>query len=137
MGAAIRLSVNIAILTPFIARGLDIKALENLTHVFLIGENLSISICDGLSPNTVVTNLYESTKCIIFSIAQVIDRTSSKRISIDIGLGLNTWLINSFDNSKLVFRGYTKELLLKGPLIVADYFGKAATTAIVFVNDLV
>ena len=136
VGAAIRLSVNTAILTPSIARGLDMKALENLTHVLFIGEPLSMSVCDGLPPNTVVTNLYGPTECTTFSTAQVVDRTSSKRISIGTGLGLNTWLVDPSDDSKLVPRGCTGELLLEGPLVAAGYFGKAATTATVFVNGL-
>ena len=49
---------------------------------------------------------------------------------------LNTWLVDPSDNSKLVPRGCTGELLLEGPLVAAGYFGKAATTATVFVNVL-
>ena len=136
VGAAIRLSVNTAILTPSIARGLDMKALENLTHVLFIGEPLSMSVCDGLPPNTMVTNLYGPTECTTFSTAQVVDRASLKRISIGTGLGLNTWLVDPSDDSKLVPRGCIGELLLEGPLVAAGYLGKAATTAAVFVNDL-
>ncbi|KAF2468357.1 acetyl-CoA synthetase-like protein [Lindgomyces ingoldianus] len=136
VGAAIRLSVNTAILTPSIARGLDMKALENLTHVFFIGEPLSTSICDGLPPNTVVTNLYGPTECTTFSTAQVVDRTSLKHISIGTDVGLNTWLVDPSDDSKLVPKGCIGELLLEGPLVAAGYLGKSATTATVFVNDL-
>ncbi|KAI4273878.1 MAG: hypothetical protein LQ337_004329 [Flavoplaca oasis] len=136
VGAAVRLSVNTAILTPSAARGLDMKALENLIHVFFIGEPLSLSVCDGLPRNTVVTNLYGPTECTTFSTAHVVDRTSLKRISIGTGLGLNTWLVDPSDDSKLVPRGCIGELLLEGPLVAAGYLGKAATTATVFVNDL-
>ena len=119
-----------------IARGLDIKALENLIYVLLIGKPLLIRVCNSLPPNTMDTSLYGPTECTIFSTAQVVDRASLKRISIGKGLGLNTWLVDPFDDSRLLPRGCIGELLLEGPLIVAGYLGKAATTVAVFVNDL-
>ncbi|KAF2752950.1 acetyl-CoA synthetase-like protein [Pseudovirgaria hyperparasitica] len=136
VGAAIRLLVNIAILILSVARGLNMKALENLSYVFFIGEPLSMSSCVGLPPNTVVTNLYGPTECTTFSTAQVVDKTSFKRISIGKGLGLNTWLVDPSDDSKLVPRGCIAELLLEGPLVAAGYLSKAAATVTVFVNGL-
>ena len=136
MGAAIRLLVNTAILTPSIACGLGMRALKNLIHMLLIGEPLSISICDSLPPNTMVTNLYGPNEYTTFSKAQVVNRASLKRISIGRGLGLNTCLVDPSDDSKLVPRGSIRELLLEGPLVAAGYLGKAATITAVFVNDL-
>ena len=136
MGAAIRLLVNIAILTPSIALGLGMGALKNPIHMLCIGELLSVSICDGLPPNTTVTKLYGPNECTTFSKAQVVDRASLKRISIGTGLGPNTCLEDPSNDSKLVLRGSIRKLLFKGPLVVAGYLGKAATVTAVFVNDL-
>ena len=104
--------------------------------MLLIGEQLSISICDSLPPNTMITNLHGPTECTTCSKAQVVDRASLKRISIGRGLGLTTLLVDPSDDSKLVPRGSIRELLLEVPLVAAGYLGKAATIAAVFVNDL-
>ena len=104
--------------------------------MLIIGEPLSISICDSLPRNTMVTNLYGPTKCTTCSKAQVVDKASLKRISIGTGLCLNTCLEEPSNDSKLVLRCSTRELLLKVPLNVASYLSKAATITAVFVNNL-
>ena len=111
-------------------------ALEIPIHMLFIGELLSISICDGLPPNTMVTNLYGPNECTTFSKAQVVDRASLKRISIGRGLGLTTGLVDPSDDSKLVPRGSIREPLLEDRLVAAGYLGKSPSITAVFIKDI-
>ncbi|KAK8064710.1 Amino acid adenylation [Apiospora phragmitis] len=135
LGAFARLEANTVIFTPSAIRGLDMLSLSGLCHIHYIGEALSPEDLVGLPPDVVVTNLYGPTECTTFSTAHPCSRTSDERISIGMGFGLCTWLVQPSDPSKLVPIGCIGELLLEGPLVAAGYLGDAAKTAASFIND--
>lgn len=136
-GAIRKMNVNMAHMTPSVARVLDPDIIPSLEVLGLGGEAISAGDSAVWSKTTKVVNAYGPSECTVgCTVNGDVGAESHKpHISIGRGVGAATWIVEPTDHNLLVPIGTVGELLIEGPIVGPGYLGEAEKTATVFVND--
>ncbi|KAI0908299.1 peptide synthetase [Ustulina deusta] len=136
-GAIRRMNVNMAHMTPSVARVLEPDIIPSLEVLGLGGEAISAGDSAIWSKTTKVVNAYGPSECTVgCTVNHDVGAESHKpHISIGRGVGATTWIVEPTDHNQLVPIGAVGELLIEGPIVGPGYLGEPEKTATVFVND--
>lgn len=134
-GALNDMKVNLALLTPSVARLLDPRQLQNLKRLLLGGEALRSSDVDMWMPHVMLSNLYGPSECTIVSTVNTSLRSPRDAVNIGHGAGTVTWIASPKDHNRLSPIGTVGELLIEGPLVCAGYHGDEEGTTAAFIYD--
>ncbi|KAI0551290.1 peptide synthetase [Xylaria curta] len=137
-GAIRKLKVNMAHMTPSVARVLEPDIVPSLEVLGLGGEAISAGDSATWSKTTKVINAYGPSECTVgCTINSDVGAESHKpHISIGRGVGAATWIVEPTDHEQLMPIGSVGELLIEGPIVGPGYLGEPEKTEAVFVGDL-
>jgi amino acid adenylation domain-containing protein len=128
------MQVNFAELTPTVARIVQQSEID-LQILILSGESASARDVQCWGESTVAHNGYGPAECTITSTICPVSQDAEGEPSVGRGVGLNTWVVDATDHSRLVPVGCAGELLLEGPLVGQGYLNEPAKTAAAFIED--
>ncbi|KAI0189053.1 peptide synthetase [Astrocystis sublimbata] len=136
-GAIRKMKVNMAHMTPSVARVLEPDVIPSLDVLGLGGEAISAGDSSIWSKTTKVVNAYGPSECTVgCTVNSDVGRESHKpHISIGRGVGAATWIVEQADHEQLVPIGSVGELLIEGPIVGPGYLGEPEKTAEVFINN--
>ncbi|KAI0442943.1 peptide synthetase [Xylaria telfairii] len=136
-GAIRKMNVNMAHMTPSVARVLEPDIIPSLEVLGLGGEAISAGDSAIWSKTTKVVNAYGPSECTVgCTINSDVGAESQKpHISIGRGVGGATWIVEPTDHEQLVPIGAVGELLIEGPIVGPGYLGDPEKTAAVFINN--
>ncbi|ORY70445.1 surfactin synthetase subunit 3 [Pseudomassariella vexata] len=135
-GAIRRMNVNMAHMTPSVARVLDSDIIPSLDVLGLGGEAVSNGDAAKWGSTTKVVNAYGPSECTVgCTINNQVGRNGTKQVTIGKGVGGSTWIVDPTDHNLLVSPGAVGELLIEGPIVGPGYLGDAEKTDTVFIND--
>ncbi|KAI0016831.1 acetyl-CoA synthetase-like protein [Xylariomycetidae sp. FL0641] len=138
-GAIRGLAVNMAHMTPSVARVLDPDIVPALQVLGLGGEAIAAGDAAAWArhPRTTVVNAYGPSECTV-GCAVNRDVAAERRkphVTIGRGVGGALWIVDPADHRRLLPVGAVGELLVEGPIVGPGYLRDPAKTAEVFVSD--
>ncbi|KAI1128990.1 peptide synthetase [Nemania abortiva] len=136
-GAIRKMNVNMAHMTPSVARVLEPDIIPSLEVLGLGGEAISAGDSAIWSKTTKVVNAYGPSECTVgCTINGDVGAESHKpHISIGRGVGATTWIVEPTDHEQLLPVGAVGELLIEGPVVGPGYLNEPEKTAAVFINN--
>ncbi|KAK7958075.1 AMP-binding enzyme [Apiospora saccharicola] len=135
-GAIRKMRVNMAHMTPSVARVLDADVIPSLEVLGLGGEAISNGDGARWSKSTTVVNAYGPSECTVgCTINNQVGRDGKEQVTIGKGVGGSTWIVDPEDHDRLVPVGAVGELLIEGPIVGPGYLGDMEKTSAVFIND--
>ncbi|KAH0835265.1 hypothetical protein AYO21_10690 [Fonsecaea monophora] len=129
------LDVNMAHMTPSVARLLSRDAMASLEVLGLGGESLSSSDAAIWSQITKLIIAYGPSECTVGCTINNTVHTDRLCTSIGKGVGGVTWLVDPNDHNLLTPVGGIGELLIEGAIVGAGYLNEPEKTAEVFIQD--
>ncbi|KAL2110714.1 hypothetical protein VUR80DRAFT_841 [Thermomyces stellatus] len=133
LSGAIRDSgVNMAHMTPSVARVLDPDVIPRLDVLGLGGEAVSSGDAAKWGKDTSVVIAYGPSEC---TVGCTVNNDVSVSTNIGFGVGALTWIVDPDDHNKLVPVGCVGELLIEGPVVGVGYLNNPEKTAEVFIED--
>ncbi|PGH19362.1 hypothetical protein AJ80_04002 [Polytolypa hystricis UAMH7299] len=135
-GAIRRMNVNMAHMTPSVARVLESDILPSLEVLGLGGESVSARDAAEWGQNTKVIIAYGPSECTVGCTINNDITAGRSYTSIGKGVGGTTWIVNPYDHDRLAPVGAVGELLVEGPLVGVGYLNDPEKTAAVFIEDL-
>lgn len=134
-GAIKRMNVNMAHMTPSVARILAPDVISSLEVLGLGGESVAASDLSLWGRQTKIIIAYGPSECTVgCTINNEIDGTR-KTVSIGKGVGGTTWIVDPEDHNHLVPIGAVGELLIEGPIVGKGYLNNPQLTSRSFVED--
>ncbi|KAK2599049.1 hypothetical protein QQS21_005516 [Conoideocrella luteorostrata] len=133
-GSLRRLKVNMANMTPSVARVLDPDILPSLRSLGIGGEACSIAdICEWGKQTRIVIG-YGVSEC---TTACTVNSSAANKPYVSIGSASAStlWLVDPSDDSKLAPVGAVGEMLIEGPIVGEGYLNDPVKTAAAFIND--
>ncbi|KAI3319449.1 peptide synthetase [Xylariaceae sp. AK1471] len=136
-GAIRNMNVNMAHMTPSVARVLEPDIIPSLEVLGLGGEAISAGDAAIWSKTTKVINAYGPSECTVgCAVNSDVGAESHKtHISIGRGVGATTWVVEPTNHNQLVPIDAVGELLIEGPIVGPGYLNEPEKTAAAFVND--
>ncbi|KAI1801775.1 non-ribosomal peptide synthase [Daldinia bambusicola] len=136
-GAIRKMNVNMAHMTPSVARVLDPDVIPSLEVLGLGGEAISAGDAATWSRNTKVINAYGPSECTVgCAVNGDVGAESHKaHVSIGRGVGGTLWIVDPSNHDKLMPIGAVGELLVEGPIVGPGYLNDPERTAISFISD--
>lgn len=133
-GAIRRLKVNMANMTPSVARILDPDIIPSLNSLGIGGESCSAGDISVWGQHTRIVVGYGPSEC---TIGCTVNPSAAGKpyVSIGSGTGAVIWLVDPDDHDKLVPVGAVGELLVEGPLVGQGYLHDPEKTAAAFIHD--
>ncbi|KAF2874354.1 nonribosomal peptide synthetase 6 [Massariosphaeria phaeospora] len=133
-GVIREMRVNLAGMTPSVARTLDIDILTSMDAIALGGEGVSASDAASWGKKTKVVNAYGPSECTVGATINE-DVGAKPYITMGKGKGCAIWLTDPADHNKLVPIGAVGELLVEGAVVGDGYLNNPAKTKEVFIED--
>jgi fusarinine C synthase len=135
-GAIRNMKVNMAHMTPSVARVLGSDIIPSLEVLGLGGEAISNGDALKWGQETQVVNAYGPSECTVgCTINNQVGRDGKKQVTIGKGVGAAIWIVDPADHNRLVPVGAIGELVVEGPIVGPGYLGDAEKTAAVFVEN--
>ncbi|KAF2801822.1 peptide synthetase [Mytilinidion resinicola] len=134
-GAIRSMNVNMAHMTPSVARVLEPGVLESLEVLGLGGESVSASDASEWGQKTRVIIAYGPSECTVGCTINGDIEIGKAYTSIGKGVGGVTWIVDAADHDKLVPVGEVGELLIEGPIVGEGYLGELEKSKVVFIED--
>ncbi|XXG95223.1 hypothetical protein Hte_001483 [Hypoxylon texense] len=136
-GAIRKMDVNMAHMTPSVARVLDPDIIPSLEVLGLGGEAISAGDAASWSRSTKVINAYGPSECTVgCSVNGDVGAERHKpHISIGKGVGGTLWIVDPANHHRLVPVGAVGELLVEGPIVGPGYLNDPEKTAAAFISD--
>ncbi|KAK9770898.1 putative Peptide synthetase [Seiridium cardinale] len=135
-GAIRKMKVNMAHMTPSVARVLDADIIPSLEVLGLGGEAISNGDASKWGKETQVVNAYGPSECTVgCTINNRVGRDGKKQVTIGKGVGGAIWIVDPADHNRLMPLGAIGELIVEGAIVGPGYLGDAEKTSSVFVND--
>lgn len=133
-GVIRRLGVNMANMTPSVARILDPDIIPSLNSLGLGGETCSAGDISIWGRMTRVVVGYGPSEC---TIGCTVNPSAAGKPYVSIGAATagTIWLANPDDHNKLVPVGAVGELLVEGPVVGQGYLRDPEKTAAAFIED--
>ena len=136
-GAIRKMNVNMAHMTPSVARVLDPDIVPSLEVLGLGGEAISAGDAAKWSSTTKVINAYGPSECTVgCAVNGDVGAESTKpQVSIGRGVGASLWIVDPADHNRLAPLGTVGELLVEGAIVGPGYLNEPAKTAEAFISD--
>ena len=134
-GAIRSMSVNMAHMTPSVARVLEPDILPQLEVLGLGGESVSASDASEWGKHTKIIIAYGPSECTVGCTINNEIIPGRTYMSIGHGVGGSTWIVDPTDHNRLMPVGAVGELLIEGPIVGVGYLNEPEKTAEVFVED--
>ncbi|KAH6661027.1 peptide synthetase [Truncatella angustata] len=135
-GAIRKMKVNMAHMTPSVARVLDVDIIPSLEVLGLGGEAISNGDALKWGKETQVVNAYGPSECTVgCTINNQVGRDGKKQITIGKGVGGAIWIVDPVDHNRLVPVGAIGELIVEGAIVGPGYLGNTEKTSEVFIED--
>ncbi|KAI1134723.1 peptide synthetase [Hypoxylon sp. FL0543] len=136
-GAIRKMNVNMAHMTPSVARVLDPDVIPSLEVLGLGGEAISAGDALAWSRNTKVINAYGPSECTVgCAVNGDVGAESQKpHVSIGRGVGGILWIVDPSNHHRLMPIGAVGELLVEGPIVGPGYLNDPERTAMAFITD--
>ncbi|PGH13036.1 hypothetical protein AJ79_03873 [Helicocarpus griseus UAMH5409] len=134
-GAIRRMKVNMAHMTPSVARVLEADILPSLEVLGLGGESVSARDAANWGRFTKIVIAYGPSECTVGCTINndiPIDRSYT---SIGKGVGGTTWVVDPADHNRLMPIGAIGELIMEGPIVGKGYLNDPEKSATVFIED--
>ncbi|OJD11674.1 hypothetical protein AJ78_07599 [Emergomyces pasteurianus Ep9510] len=134
-GAIRNMKVNMAHMTPSVARVLDEDILPSLEVLGLGGESVSASDAANWGKCTNIVIAYGPSECTVgctINNEVALDRPYT---SIGKGVGGVTWVVDPADHNRLVSIGSIGELIIEGPIVGQGYISDSEKSSTVFIED--
>jgi brevianamide F synthase len=129
------LRVNMAMLTPSVARTLSPKKVPSLQTLILGGEAPSASDLATWAPWVRLHQSYGPAECTMY--AATTAQLAADSVLNNVGSSMNAtyWIVNSEDHDELMPVGSLGELLIGGPLVGRGYIKRPKESAAAFIQD--
>ncbi|TGZ80006.1 putative nonribosomal peptide synthase SidD [Ascodesmis nigricans] len=134
-GAIRGMRVNMAHMTPSVARVLDPDILPSLEVIGLGGEAVSARDADAWNRLTNVVIAYGPSECTVGCTINNDIGEGKTYTSIGKGVGGSTWIVDADDHDVLTPIGGVGELLVEGPVVGLGYLNEPGKTKEVFIED--
>lgn len=133
-GAMRRAEVNVANMTPSVARILDPDIIPSLNSLGIGGEACSAGDISIWGQHTRVVVGYGPAEC---TIGCTVNPSAAGKPYVSMGSakGCTIWLVHPDDHDKLVPVGAIGELLIEGPIVGQGYLGDPEKTEAAFIRD--
>ncbi|KAG5927848.1 NRPS protein [Claviceps africana] len=133
-GAMRRLGVNMANMTPSVARILDPDIIPSLYSLGIGGEACSAGDIATWGQQTRVVVGYGPAECTIGCTVNP-NAAGKPYVSMGAAKGCAIWLVHPDDHDRLVPVGAVGELLIEGPIVGQGYLGDPEKTESAFIRD--
>ncbi|KAG5950410.1 NRPS protein [Claviceps sorghi] len=133
-GAMRRLGVNMANMTPSVARILDPDIIPSLYSLGIGGEACSAGDIAIWGQHTRVVVGYGPAECTIGCTVNP-NAAGKPYVSMGAAKGCTIWLVHPDDHDQLVPVGAVGELLIEGPIVGQGYLGEPEKTEAAFIRD--
>ncbi|KAI5291615.1 Nonribosomal Peptide Synthase (NRPS), partial [Ascosphaera aggregata] len=134
-GAIRRMNVNMAHMTPSVARVLDADIMPSLEILGLGGESVSSMDAAEWSKLTKVVIAYGPSECTVGCTCNNQVFGDRPYTSIGKGVGGLMWIVDPDDHNQLMPIGAVGELLVEGPIVGDGYLNEPEKTAASFIHD--
>lgn len=134
-GAIRSMSVNMAHMTPSVARVLAPDIMPALEVIGLGGEAITASDAAEWGRKTKVVIAYGPSECTVGCTINNSIPEGRSYTSIGQGVGGTTWIVDPSDQDRLMPIGAVGELLIEGPVVGDGYLNNSEKTAEVFIED--
>lgn len=134
-GAIRDMNVNMAHMTPSVARVLDEETLSSLEVLGLGGESVTSGDAASWTPLTRIIIAYGPSECTVGCTVNGNVVANGRNPSIGYGVGGVTWIVDPLDHNRLMPLGSVGELLIEGPIVGQGYLNNAAKSSEVFISD--
>lgn len=134
-GAIRGMQVNMAHMTPSVARVLDEDVMSSLEVLGLGGESVSARDASNWGRKTRLIIAYGPSECTVGCTINNDVKTDRPYSSIGKGVGGTTWIVDPADNTRLAPIGAVGELWIEGPVVGTGYLNDPEKTALAFVED--
>jgi amino acid adenylation domain-containing protein len=136
LSGAIRvLNVNMAHMTPSVARVLAPDIMPSLEVIGLGGEAISASDAAEWGQQTKIVIAYGPSECTVGCTINNAIPTGRSYTSIGQGVGGTTWVVDPSNHNQLMPIGAVGELLVEGPVVGDGYLNNPEKTAEVFIEN--
>ncbi|UKZ78669.1 NRPS [Trichoderma virens FT-333] len=130
------MQINLAFLTPSIARHIEPSSVPTLRTLILGGERVANSDYTMWSDEQrTLLNGYGPTECSIGCMVNTMDSNTVDQGCIGKAVGSVSWIVDAGDHNKLVPIGVVGELLIEGPIVGRGYHCRPEKTNEVFIQD--
>ncbi|KAJ5517003.1 hypothetical protein N7527_008563 [Penicillium freii] len=134
-GAIRQLGVNMAHMTPSVARVLAPDIMPSLEVIGLGGEAISASDAAEWGRKTKIVIAYGPSECTVGCTINNGIPPGRSYTSIGQGVGGTTWVVDPSNHNRLMPIGAVGELLVEGPVVGDGYLNNPEKTAEVFIED--
>lgn len=135
-GAIRKMKVNMAHMTPSVARVLDSDIIPSLEVLGLGGEAISNGDALKWGQQAQVVNAYGPSECTVgCTINNQVGRDGKRQVTIGKGVGAAIWIVDAADHNRLVPLGAIGELVVEGPIVGPGYLDDPEKTAAVFIDS--
>ncbi|PGH05896.1 hypothetical protein GX51_02677 [Blastomyces parvus] len=134
-GAIRNMQVNMAHMTPSVARVLEEDILRSLEVLGLGGESVSIQDAAKWGQLTKIIIAYGPSECTVGCTINndiALDRAYT---NIGKGVGGVTWVVDPADHNRLMPIGSIGELIMEGPIVGKGYLNDPERTSSIFIED--
>ncbi|KAI1275329.1 hypothetical protein F5Y07DRAFT_409348 [Xylaria sp. FL0933] len=134
VGEVHRLRPNWALLTPSIARILDVADFSMLRTLVLGGEAINENDVHKWAPNLSLYVAYGVSEAAVINLVRSCSVGDIDHASLGFGVGVECWLVDPDNHERLATVGAVGELLLEGPTLGREYIGESARTEAAFID---
>ncbi|EFQ99085.1 hypothetical protein MGYG_02098 [Nannizzia gypsea CBS 118893] len=135
-GAIKKYSVDLAVMTPSLARRLEPEAVPGLRVLCLGGESFPKELVTLWSERVSLFQFYGPSECSINSSTRAITHKHTDPLNIGVPNNAACWVVSPKDHNCLVPVGAIGELLVSGAIVGQGYYKNPVKTAEAFVQDV-
>ncbi|KAJ8111473.1 hypothetical protein ONZ43_g5616 [Nemania bipapillata] len=134
VGEARRLQPNWALLTPSVARILDVADFSMLRTLVLGGEAISENDVRRWAPNLNLYVAYGVSESAVINFVRPCSVNDIDHANLGFGVGVEFWLVEPDNHECLATAEAVGELVLGGPAVGREYIGDPTRTAAAFIE---
>ncbi|ODH51880.1 hypothetical protein GX48_01889 [Paracoccidioides brasiliensis] len=134
-GAIRNMKVNMAHMTPSVARVLESDILPSLEVLGLGGESVSARDAANWGRFTKIIIAYGPSECTVGCTINNDVHIDRSYTSIGKGVGGVTWVVDPADHNRLMPIGAIGELIIEGPIVGQGYLNDPVKSSTVFIKD--
>ncbi|KAF1347597.1 hypothetical protein BDV97DRAFT_355553 [Delphinella strobiligena] len=121
--------------TPSVAQSFQLDTVKTLKRLVLSGEKVTSNHIQSLTGNATTVITYGTAECTVKATFVQAKEDKTLLRTIGKGYGINTWLVDQNDHTKLAPIGAVGEICIEGPLVGRGYLADLKGTAAAFIQD--
>ncbi|KAI5460965.1 hypothetical protein BGZ63DRAFT_455081 [Mariannaea sp. PMI_226] len=129
------MEVNMAILTPTVARLISPTQVPQLKTMLLAGEKVSEDDCKQWENINQLINGYGPSECAVCCTSGDLLRPDGTPSNIGTAVGSTSWVVAADNHQRLVPIGTIGELVVEGPILARGYVADPTKTAAAFIEN--